>query len=159
MVQYFLKLVTLASLVVAGLWLWNQRDYEPALAVLAGLAASSTLFVNDERQKRKTARQLEREEKACRDAHSRIERERENFVVMAADTQWHYVDAGSGEKYDYGPAYIYPWDLLKTAIDKLKATGRFPILTRRILRAIDKKQPGRVVKLIDKLAPKLRNEF
>ena len=159
MIQYFLKIVTLVSLIVAGVWFWKQRDYEPALAVLAGLASSTVLFVNDERRKRKTSRQLANEEEACMDAFERIQRERDNFVKMVEDPEWRPASDDPDGEYSFAPAYIYPWELLETAVTEVKKTGRFPVSTRRILRAIEKRQPSRVLKLTDKLSPKLEREF
>ena len=78
---------------------------------------------------------------------------------MVEDPEWRPASDDPDGEYSFAPAYIYPWELLETAVTEVKKTGRFPVSTRRILRAIEKRQPSRVLKLTDKLSPKLEREF
>ena len=138
-------------------WLWRERDYEPALAVLAGLIATASIFANDERQKRKTARVLDREEKACRVASDRIKRERANFERMAGDPTWS--PTSTAPQHQGEPGYVYPWEALDRDIQELKETGQFPLLSRRILRAIERRRPAQVLRLVDRLTEKLKGRY
>ncbi len=154
MLRFFLTVLCVGAFVGSLVWYRYEPDFEPAISAAVAFAVVIALFVNEKRRERKTELQLQREEKGCRGTYERIQRERRNFEKLAETREIKY----SGE-YHRRAVEEYPWQLLREEALKLRDTRLFPILSRRLIKYIDERNPKQVLRLMNKLEPKLKQHF
>ena len=143
------KIISALAAILCVPWYFYQPGFRPVFAGLMALATLFGLLVSDRRNEQK----MRRRERAAQAAYNRIDSELSNFAELAD---------GGRDSYNSDlhrkAATVYPYEKSLEDIQKLRDSGKYPILSRRLIYHLEREHPQKVLKLMKRLRSKLEKE-